>query len=84
MATAVRTELGLNDRARDIVERAGRDADALGIIVTTLPGGARVIDAGVEAAGGFGAGLALAEICMGGLGHVTYTPLRSAARRGRA
>ncbi len=76
MATAVRTELGLNDRARDIVERAGRDADALGIIVTTLPGGARVVDAGIKAAGGLGAGLAVSEICMGGLGHITYGPVQ--------
>src|SRR2546430_469368 len=39
------------------------------------PGGARVIDAGIAALGGYAAGLALAEICMGGLGHVDYTPL---------
>src|SRR4029450_1185276 len=42
----------------------------------TLGGGARVIDAGVEIEGGYDAGLALAEICMGGLGNVAYTPLQ--------
>jgi methenyltetrahydromethanopterin cyclohydrolase len=38
-----------------------------------------VIDAGVESDGGYDAGLALAEICMGGLGHVSYTPLQIGA-----
>jgi methenyltetrahydromethanopterin cyclohydrolase len=41
-----------------------------------LPGGARVIDAGVEVDGGIEAGLAVAEICMGGLGNVSCTPLQ--------
>jgi methenyltetrahydromethanopterin cyclohydrolase len=41
-----------------------------------LPGGARVIDAGVEIDGGFDAGLILSEICMGGLGNVACTPLQ--------
>jgi methenyltetrahydromethanopterin cyclohydrolase len=34
-----------------------------------------VIDAGVNVAGGFAAGRMLAELCMGGLGHLAYTPL---------
>jgi methenyltetrahydromethanopterin cyclohydrolase len=34
-----------------------------------------VIDAGIAADGGYDAGLALAEICMGGLGTVTYAPV---------
>jgi methenyltetrahydromethanopterin cyclohydrolase len=40
-----------------------------------LPSGARVIDAGVNVPGGFAAGRALAELCMGGLGHVELTPV---------
>jgi methenyltetrahydromethanopterin cyclohydrolase len=43
--------------------------------VRALPGGARVIDAGVDVPGGYGAGLALAEACMGGLGHIDYVPI---------
>jgi methenyltetrahydromethanopterin cyclohydrolase len=39
-----------------------------------------VIDAGVEADGGIEAGLALAEICMGGLGNVSCTPLQIGGR----
>jgi methenyltetrahydromethanopterin cyclohydrolase len=45
------------------------------VSVRTLDSGARVIDAGIATPGGLEAGLALAEICMGGLGHVTYAPL---------
>jgi methenyltetrahydromethanopterin cyclohydrolase len=76
MDTMVMAALGLNDRARAIVERVREDAEGLRVTVATLPGGARVLDAGVEAAGGFDAGLAVGEICMGGLGHVSYTPLQ--------
>jgi methenyltetrahydromethanopterin cyclohydrolase len=39
-----------------------------------------VIDAGVEAQGGIEAGLALAEICMGGLGNVSFAPLQIGGR----
>ena len=41
----------------------------------TLSTGARVVDAGVNVPGGFGAGLALARLCMGGLGHIEFTSL---------
>jgi methenyltetrahydromethanopterin cyclohydrolase len=33
------------------------------------------VDAGIEVPGGFAAGLALAELCMGGLGHVAFAAL---------
>jgi methenyltetrahydromethanopterin cyclohydrolase len=79
MDTMVMAALGINERARAIVERVREDAEALRVAVTTLPGGARVLDAGVEAAGGLDAGLAVSEICMGGLGHVSYTPLQIGA-----
>lgn len=68
------TALALNDRAGAIADRMAANADALRVAVRTLAGGARVIDAGIEVAGGYGAGLALAEICMGGLGHIDYAP----------
>jgi methenyltetrahydromethanopterin cyclohydrolase len=67
--------LGLNDRAWEIAELMVANAAALRIAVRTLPGGARVIEAGIDLPGGYGAGLALAEICMGGLGDVDYTPV---------
>src|SRR5213080_4850317 len=67
--------LHLNDRAWEIADRMAAHADALRVAVRTLPSGARVIDAGIDVPGGYGAGLALAEICMGGIGHVDYTPV---------
>lgn len=67
--------LALNERAWAIADRLAAEADVHRVAVRRLDGGARVIDAGVEAPGGFSAGLALAEICMGGLGHVRYAPV---------
>ena len=66
---------GLNERGWTIADRMVADAAELRVAARTLAGGARVIDAGIEVAGGLGAGLALAEICMGGLGHVAYAPV---------
>lgn len=69
------TDFGMNERAWAAVsEAAGRAAD-LRISVRTLPGGARVLDAGVDLPGGLAAGRLLAELCMGGLGQVTFVPL---------
>lgn len=65
--------LRLNERAARIADTMADDPDAYGVAVHVLANGARVIDAGVDAPGGFAAGRALAEICMGGLGSVTYT-----------
>ena len=67
--------LGLNERAWGIADRLAADADEHRVTVRALPGGARVIDAGVDVPGGYGAGLALAEACMGGLGHIDYVPI---------
>lgn len=67
--------LALNERAWSIADRLAAEADVHRVAMRRLDGGARVIDAGVEAPGGFSAGLALAEICMGGLGHVRYAPV---------
>ncbi|HXM38972.1 MAG TPA: methenyltetrahydromethanopterin cyclohydrolase [Gemmatimonadales bacterium] len=65
----------LNERAWTIADRMVAHADELRVAARTLGNGARVIDAGIAVPGGYGAGLAIAEICMGGLGHVTYAPL---------
>jgi len=46
------------------------DAAHLGVEVTRLTGGARLIDAGVRAAGSLEAGRLYAECCLGGLGRV--------------
>lgn len=69
------TNLGMNERAWAMVDRSAENAAVLGVGVHMLDGGARVLDAGVEKAGGLAAGRALAEICMGGLGHVSFVPV---------
>src|SRR5213594_1970837 len=67
--------LGLNERAWQIADAMATNAVALRIAVRKLPGGARVIDAGVDVPGGLGAGRALSEICTGGLADIAYPPV---------
>ena len=79
MATDL-TGFNMNELAAAIADDvAGRSA-LLRVAVHTLPGGARVIDAGIEVPGGLDAGLALAKVCMGGLGSITYTPVQVGGR----
>jgi methenyltetrahydromethanopterin cyclohydrolase len=67
--------LSLNDRAVELADRLAAEAEAARVQVTTLSNGTRVIDCGAQAEGGFAAGRSFAEICMAGLGDVTYAPL---------
>ena len=70
----------LNARAAPLVEALARDADALRLRVSRGPGGARMIDAGADVPGSVEAGRRIAEICMGGLGNVTYAPVTVGGR----
>ena len=70
------TPLRMNEAASEIADSMADQPDLLRVRTFRLPGGARVIDAGVEAEGGIEAGIALAEICMGGLGNVSCAPLQ--------
>jgi methenyltetrahydromethanopterin cyclohydrolase len=67
--------LNLNERAWALADDAVGRADVLRLRVHFLGCGARVIDAGVDVSGGFAAGLLLAELCMGGVGHAALSPL---------
>ena len=67
--------LSLNDRAQELADRLAADADALRVDVTKLSGGTRLIDCGSAVLGGLEAGRRFAEICMGGLGSVSFAPL---------
>jgi methenyltetrahydromethanopterin cyclohydrolase len=69
------SDLQMNERAWALADAAATRAEELRIAVHTLSGGARVIDCGVTVSGGYGAGQLLSELCMGGLGHVGYTPI---------
>src|SRR3989454_2178543 len=67
--------LGLNARAWQIADAMAANAEALRVVVRTLPGGAGVIAVVIDAWGGWGAGRARAEICGGGLGDIAYPPV---------
>jgi len=74
-ASGAQAGLGLNARAWAIADRVVEQAAVLRVATQQLPGGARVIDAGVDVEGGLGAGLALADLCMAGLGDVGFAPV---------
>ncbi len=76
--------ISVNRAAAALVEQMAAQADVLGITVSRLPGGARLLDCGVAAPGGLQAGKYLAEVCMGGLGQVTFLPLAFGADEGPA
>jgi methenyltetrahydromethanopterin cyclohydrolase len=65
----------MNERAWSLADDAAARANELQIAIHTLPSGARVLDAGIQVAGGFGAGQLLSHLCMGALGQVEYVPL---------
>jgi methenyltetrahydromethanopterin cyclohydrolase len=67
--------LALNERAWALADDCEARAAELRVAVSRLPGGARVLDCGISAAGGWEAGLALAGFCMGGLGRIQYVPV---------
>jgi methenyltetrahydromethanopterin cyclohydrolase len=68
-------DLGMNERAWTLADRLTARAYDLRVGVRVLASGARVIDAGVDVPGGLEAGLMLAELCMGGLGRISYVQL---------
>ena len=76
MDAVMTAPLRMNELATEIADELGEHAPLFRVVSHTLASGARVIDAGVATDGGYDAGLALAEICMGGLGHVSYSPVQ--------
>jgi methenyltetrahydromethanopterin cyclohydrolase len=68
-------DLAMNERAWTHADWCVERSVDLRLAVHTVANGARIIDAGVDVDGGFGAGRALAELCMGGLGRVEYATL---------
>jgi methenyltetrahydromethanopterin cyclohydrolase len=67
--------ISVNQQAAEIVEQMVARAQPLGIGVTNLPCGARLVDLGVKASGGLLAGKYAAEASLGGMGEVTFLPL---------
>jgi methenyltetrahydromethanopterin cyclohydrolase len=67
--------ISLNDRAAALADALAAGADEFRVQVSALPNGARVVDCGIDAAGGLEAGRRMAEICMAGLGTLGFAPL---------
>ena len=65
--------ISINQLSQPLVDALINDAAALNLGITQHASGATIIDAGIEATGGLEAGRRIAEICMGGLGQVTFT-----------
>jgi methenyltetrahydromethanopterin cyclohydrolase len=64
-------EISVNASSEGLVARLMYDAKRLSVEVTKTPAGTVIVDAGVNAAGSAEAGLLIARICMGGLGHIS-------------
>jgi methenyltetrahydromethanopterin cyclohydrolase len=64
---------GINDTAALLTDALVARAHDLRIGVSEGAAGERLIDAGANCVGGIEAGVRIAEICMGGLGHVSLT-----------
>ncbi|MCB5187277.1 methenyltetrahydromethanopterin cyclohydrolase [Methylobacillus caricis] len=60
----------VNTLTAPLVQYILDNADVLRVDVEKHASGATIIDAGIKAEGGLEAGRLIAEICMGGLGHV--------------
>jgi methenyltetrahydromethanopterin cyclohydrolase len=65
----------VNALTKPLVDRLVADATMLRLSVTSGPRGARLVDAGAQVPGSLEAGRRIAEICLGGLGTVSFTPL---------
>jgi methenyltetrahydromethanopterin cyclohydrolase len=63
----------LNELAWRLADGLAAEADSLRLAVGQAAG-ARVLDCGVQAAGGLGAGLGLARVCLAGLAEVSLAP----------
>ncbi len=64
-------QASVNQLAAPLVSQLLAQADTLQLGVSTHESGCTIVDAGIQNAGSAEAGRLIAEICMGGLGHVT-------------
>jgi methenyltetrahydromethanopterin cyclohydrolase len=77
---SARPPISVNERAAKLVERLIADAAELKVGVTHGELGETLVDAGSGHPGSIAAGLRIANICMGGLGHVALAPSAAIAR----
>ncbi|HVN53183.1 MAG TPA: methenyltetrahydromethanopterin cyclohydrolase [Anaerolineaceae bacterium] len=67
--------ISINRRALEITNEMATRTEELGIEISSLACGTRVIDIGLHATGGLLAGKYTAEISLGGMGEVEFTTL---------
>jgi methenyltetrahydromethanopterin cyclohydrolase len=77
---SARPSISVNERAAKLVALLIADADALKIGVTRGELGETLVDAGSHSPGSIAAGLRIADICMGDLGHVELASSAATAR----
>ena len=74
------TGMRMNERAAELADAMVEESALLRVQSLILRNGARVIDAGVGTDGGYGAGMAISEICMGGLSDISCTTVQVGAQ----
>jgi methenyltetrahydromethanopterin cyclohydrolase len=70
------SKFNLNLSAFKLFERLCKNAQEYSVLVEKTKCGATLVDAGLEAKGGFFAGEIITEICLGGLGQVKIFPVK--------
>jgi methenyltetrahydromethanopterin cyclohydrolase len=69
-------KINLNKSALPLVNKLCDKADKYGVSFEQTPSGATLVDAGINVEGGFLAGELVTEICLGGYGKATVTPVQ--------
>ncbi len=67
--------ISVNKEAKKIVDQMVDNSDKLNIDVLEIENGTTILDCGIKARGGMQAGKLLSEICMGGLGEISFTQM---------
>jgi methenyltetrahydromethanopterin cyclohydrolase len=70
------SRIGLNDSSLSLIKKLAKEADRYSLMVEKSESGATLIDAGLNAEGGFFAGVIVTEICLGGYGKAKIMPMQ--------
>lgn len=65
----------LNLSALSLIQKLCSNSEKFGVIIEKTKSGATLIDAGIDARGGYLAGEIVTEICLGGFGQVKILPM---------
>ncbi len=69
-------QLDLNVSSLSLITELSSNPKKYGVIIEKTPSGTTLIDAGINARGGFLAGKIVTEICLGGYGQVQILPMQ--------